>query len=244
MKIKQIEKIKIGGWIMSGDAKIAEAMAMSNLSFICVDLEHSSISLDQAENCVRAIQAHQCKAFVRLTHKSDMLSLRRLLDVGIDGIIVPDIRNADEINVIRNHILYPPSGMRGLGLYRQVQFGKSLNEYLSRGVRDIEIIPQIEHIEAIDDLESMMSLEDVETFFIGPYDLSASLNAHGDFKNPNFSRALNKYETILKQNKKKLGIHVVNIEPNEVEEKIKQGYSFIAYSSDLIAINKVYNKIV
>ena len=244
MKIKQSQKVKIGGWVMSGDAKIAEAMAMSNLSFICVDLEHSSISLDQAENCVRAIQAHSCKAFVRLTHKSDMLSLRRLLDVGIDGVIVPDIRNAEEINAIQKQIFYPPSGTRGLGLYRQVQYGKSLNEYISQGIRDIEIIPQIEHIEAINDLESMMSLKEVETFFIGPYDLSASLNAHGDFKNTNFIRALDKFETVLKVNKKKLGIHVVNIDPDEVEEKIKKGYSFIAYSSDLIAINKVYNKIV
>ena len=229
---------------MSGDAKIAESMAMSNLKFICVDLEHSSITIDQAENCVRAIQARSCKAYVRLTHKSDKLSLRRLLDIGIDGVIIPDIRTAEEISDVKEQIIYPPSGVRGLGLYRQAQFGRSLQEYLLKGVQKIEIIPQIEHYEAIDNLESMMSLKDIETFFIGPYDLSASLNVHGDFSNAKFKEALNKFENVLKMNEKKLGIHVVDIDPNEVKEKIQKGYSFIAYSSDLIAINQMYNKIV
>ena len=229
---------------MSGDPKVAEAMAMSGLSFVCVDLEHSSITLDQAENCFRAIQSHSCKAFVRLTHKSDYLSLKRLLDIGIDGIIVPDVRSVDEINLIKRQIFYPPMGSRGLGLYRQVKYGKSLHDYLSNGIRDLVLIPQIEHIDAINNLESMMLDESVHTFFIGPYDLSASLNVHGDFNNPKFLDALNKFESVLRLNSKKLGIHVVDINPKEVEDKIKNGYSFIAYSSDLIAIQQIYNQVI
>ena len=168
-------KISIGSWITLSHFSIVEIMADAGFDWLCIDLEHSVIDYYEAEILIATIQSKGIKPYVRIG-KNDALIIKRVLDAGAEGIIIPMINSkADAIKAIES-VKYPPKGSRGVGLARAQNYGFSFNEYYDRINEDIRIIVQIEHIDAIRNLKDILSLDEIHGSIIGPYDLSGSLN--------------------------------------------------------------------
>ena len=223
----------IGSWITLGHPSIAEIMCNFKFDWLCVDMEHSAIDFFEAQQLIATIQSKGIKAYVRVGENNSRI-IKRVLDSGADGIIVPMVKNKEEALDAISSVNYPPIGTRGVGLARAQDYGLSFEKYKNNKAKNIELIIQIEHIEAINNLEEIISLDGLDGTFIGPYDLSASMGKPGEFEDKEVVEALNKYKKIALENDKNIGIHVISPDYNDVLTKKKEGYNFIAFSSDII----------
>ncbi len=224
-------KISLGSWITIGHPSIAEVMADAGFDWLCIDLEHSVIDYAEAQQLIMAIQGRGLKAFVRVGENNTRI-IKRILDAGADGIIVPSVNSKDEAKKAVNAIKYPPLGTRGVGLARAQGYGFSFDKYKKEIAKNIKLIVQIEHYKAIDELEQILKVEGVDGTFIGPYDLSGSMGKPGNWDDPDLVAVLNRYETITRKYDKLIGFHVVQPDFSLVMEKVHKGYNFIAFSFD------------
>jgi 2-dehydro-3-deoxyglucarate aldolase len=140
-------------------------------------------------------------------------------------------------------VKYPPKGNRGAGLYRAQGYSTNFNEY-RRWVEDESVvIVQIEHIQAVENMESILTTEGIDAFIVGPYDLSASLGVPGEFDCPDVKSALNEIQRIATKLKcTAAGYHVVPPDAELVTQKIKEGFTFIAYSVDFLLLGEMCKK--
>ncbi|MCF8340960.1 MAG: hypothetical protein K9I82_08295 [Chitinophagaceae bacterium] len=225
------KKVKIGSWITLNNQSIAEIMADAGFDWLCVDLEHTVTDYCEAQQLIIAIQSKGLKAFVRVGDNNARI-IKRMLDAGADGIIVPSVNSALEAKKAVDSVKYPPQGKRGVGLARAQSYGFGFESYRDIKAKEIKLIVQIEHINAIKELDAIIQTEGVDGTFIGPYDLSGSVGLPGQWDAPLVKAALNTYEETAKKYDKLIGFHVVQPDYSLVQEKINKGYNFIAFGFD------------
>ncbi len=223
--------LAIGGWVMVGHPASAEIMARAGFDWVCVDLEHTAIDINTAENLIRAIEFGGSTPLVRLTNNDENL-IKRVMDSGAHGIIVPMVKAAQDMQVAVNAVYYPPRGSRGVGLARAQKYGADFTGYQEWLENEAVVIAQIEHIDAVDNLEEILSIEGVDGYFLGPYDLSASMGLTGQVDHPDVQDAMAKVYEIGKKLNKPGGLHIVEPDEKQLKVKIAQGFTFIAYSID------------
>jgi 2-dehydro-3-deoxyglucarate aldolase len=97
----------------------------------------------------------------------------------------------------------------------------------------------IEHIEAVENLESILKVKGLDAILVGPYDLSASMGITGKFQEQIFSEVITKIRVLSNKFGIPFGMHVVAPQPESLQEKIKDGYQFIAYSIDAVFMSSV-----
>jgi 2-dehydro-3-deoxyglucarate aldolase len=223
----------IGSWIQLGDEALTEMLAAQPFDWLCIDLEHTTISIAQAGRIIRVADLAGCPVLVRLS-SHDPAQVKRVLDAGATGIIAPMVNTAAQAEAIVSAATYPPRGTRGVGLARAQDYGIGFPDYLRRMQRDLVCIMQVEHIEGVDNLEAILAVDGVDGFFIGPYDLSASLGHPGEFSHPDVVAAMDRVGTFVKQPGVLAGVHVVEPEPERLQAMVDAGYRFIGYASDML----------
>jgi len=231
----------VGSWISTDSTDIAEILSNCGFDWMVVDLEHSSTSINKAIEMVRVIDLSGINPLVRLT-SNDANLIKRVMDGGSSGIVVPNVKNEQEAQYAVNATRYGPFGNRGVGLARAQGYGNKFKEYLEWQKKYPIVIVQIEDIEAIDNLEKIFDIPEVDGFIIGPYDLSCSMGIPGEFENKDFIKTI-KY--ILNKGKNKNcypGIHIVEPDEKLLSKSIKDGYQLIAYSVDIRMIDFVARK--
>ena len=226
------KNIKIGSWITSYNPAVVEVMSRSKFSWLAIDLEHTTITLSEAENLIQIIKINKCIPYVRVGSNNELI-IKKVLDSGAMGIIVPNIKNKEDVLNAIKYSKYPPIGARGVGLARAQNYGLTFNKYM-KDSKKIKLIVQIENKQALDSLDEILKIKDLDGTFIGPYDLSASLGVLGKLTNPKVISAIKKYEKKSKEYKMPMGFHAVNLNPNDLKNKIKLGYKYLAYGTDMI----------
>ncbi len=224
-------KFTLGSWITIGHSSIVEVMADSGFDWLCIDLEHTAIDYSEMLNLIIAIQSKGLKAFVRVGENNSRI-IKRVLDAGPDGIIVPNVKSVNEAKMAVNSFKYPPLGERGVGLSRAQGYGFDFENYRDNKTKELKLIVQIEHIDAINELDLIMQTDGIDGTFIGPYDLSGSLGKTGKLNDPTVLHAIESYLGIAKKYNKLIGFHIVPIDFKLVLEKINEGYDFIAFGFD------------
>jgi 2-dehydro-3-deoxyglucarate aldolase len=224
--------VTIGSWITLGNAGIAEIMSNAGFDWLAIDLEHSVISIDMAGDLIRVIDLCGVAPLIRLTC-NDPNQIKRVMDAGAHGIIVPMITNpADAENAVAA-VRYPPSGVRGVGLGRAQGYGTRFQEYLAWECDSAVVIVMIEHKDAICNLRQILAVPGVDAFFIGPYDLSCSLGVPGQFNHPDFLAAMDEIRSIGAASGAVSGLHIVEPDLEGLRARLNEGYLFIAYSVDI-----------
>jgi 2-dehydro-3-deoxyglucarate aldolase len=235
-KLINNNEVLIGSWITIGHPTIAEIMCKAGFDWLAIDLEHSTIGLRECEELIRIIDLSNVSPLVRLTsNNSDQI--KRVLDAGCHGIIVPMINNAEDAMLAISSSRYPPYGTRGVGLARAQGYGNKFNDYMKWQKENLIVIVQIEHIDAVNNLEEILSVDGVDGYIVGPYDLSASINKPGEFEDKEFLELLKKIKTIGNDLKKPGGIHIVEPDKNKLKDSINDQNNFIAYSVDIRMID-------
>ncbi len=221
----------VGAWQTVASVKTAEAMSSCGFHWLAVDLEHSTMSLEQAEACFIAAERHGVAPMARLSN-ADPYVARRLLDAGAAGLLVPVVESADAFTAFAEHCSY--RGKRGVGLSRCNNYGDSFETYY----RDFQpvLIPQIETRKGVAAAAELAALDFVDGLFFGPYDLSCELGSPGDITTADFADAVAQVRAACQSNSKALGIHQVEPDAAQLRAKIDEGFHFIAYCTDLIAM--------
>ena len=227
------KKFSLGSWITLNHPSICEILADSGFDWLCIDLEHSAIDYYETQHLISIIQLKGLKAYVRVGENNNRI-IKRVLDAGADGIIVPMVNNTRDVKKAIDSLKYPPLGKRGVGLSRAQNYGFGFENYKKNISDKIELIVQIEHIDAVNNLNDILSMDFVDGSIIGPYDLSASMGKPGNYNDKDVKEVLRKYEDVAKKYNKMIGFHVIEPDYKIVQEKINKGYNFIAFSLDTI----------
>ena len=171
------------------------------------------------------------KALIRVS-KNEEVIIKKVLDIGADGIVVPMIKNKQEAIEAINYAYYPPIGKRGVGLYRAQKYGMGFEEYKKWIDNELVIIAQIEHIEAVSNIEDIISVDGIDGIIIGPYDLSGSMGYPGEYHRDDVKEAIAKVLKSCKEKNIPSGFHVIESNPTKLQERIDEGCTFLAYSLD------------
>jgi 2-dehydro-3-deoxyglucarate aldolase len=146
------------------------------------------------------------------------------------------ISSASQLQAIISECHWPPRGRRGVGFQRANVFGKFFDAYVEEAQESL-VVAQIEHIDAVNNLEAIVKVEGLDAIMIGPYDLSASLGITGEFENKKYKDVLTKILEVCAKQKMPCGIHVVQPDTKMLEQRIREGYTFIAYGVDTVFLN-------
>lgn len=226
-------QLTIGSWITLGHTSLAEIMAKAGFDWLTVDMEHSAITLYEAQQLVQVIELSGCAPLVRVG-TNDANLIKRVMDTGAHGVIVPMINSREDAEQAVGAVKYPPQGFRGVGLARAQSYGTDFDGYRKWNETESIVIVQIEHIKAVENLEAILSVEGVDAFIVGPYDISTSLGVPGQFDHPQMTTVLSKVMDTAGRLKAVAGYHVVPPDTGQVLEKVRQGYRFLAYSTDFL----------
>ena len=229
--------ISLGSWITLNSPTVAEILASSGFDWLCVDMEHSVTDYKDAQLLITTIQGKGIRAYVRVGENNPRI-IKRVLDAGADGIIVPMVNTREDAQKAVMAVNYPPVGSRGVGLARAQGYGFEFDEYKNGKAKEILLIAQIEHIDAVNNLDEILSLDGIHGTIVGPYDLSGSMGKPGDYDDDDVKQVLNKYETVAKAYNKLIGFHVIQPDYNLVLEKIDKGYNFVAFSLDSLFLGQ------
>ncbi len=224
-------QLTIGSWIMMNDPMSIEVMAIAKFEWLVVDIEHTSIDLKSTQLLINTIQSQNIKALVRVS-KNEEVIIKKVLDMGADGIIVPMVNSKQDAQQAVEYAKYPPQGKRGVGLYRASGYGTKFEEYKKWVEEELVIIAQIEHIDAVNNIDEILQVGGIDGTIIGPYDLSGSMGYPGEFERDDVKEAVQKVLDRCKALGIPSGFHVVDTDPKKLQEKINQGCTFLAYGID------------
>ena len=186
-------KQPLGTFVGTASPAVVECLGCAGLDFVILDNEHSPVEAETTAAMVRAAELRNVTPLARVREISRPAILK-LLDVGVQGLIVPDVRSTEDVRRVVDYAKYAPVGRRGFCPSRKDGWGTDpqcgVLDTMAHFNQETLVIPQCETAEALSDIETIAAMDGVDGIFIGPFDLSISMGMPGDFENPQFRAAL------------------------------------------------------
>jgi 4-hydroxy-2-oxoheptanedioate aldolase len=225
-------KPAIGSWMTLASPLASELLAHSGYDFLVVDTEHSPTDTETVVQMLQAMKGQQVSPVVRVVW-NDVGLIKRALDSGAHGVIVPMVNTVAEAEQAVAACRYPPVGVRSVGGTRPpLSFGVSRAEYLAEANQEIMLAVQIEHVDAIARVDEIAAVAGVDSVFVGPNDLCASMGLPPLLEPdvPAFEEALAKVVGAANAHGKAAGILVGTLATGL--KRLQQGFSFVAIGTD------------
>ncbi|HEV3117505.1 MAG TPA: aldolase/citrate lyase family protein [Gemmataceae bacterium] len=223
----------VGTWLSMGSITAARFMARAGFAWLTVDIEHSLVDWETATHMFATIADAGCIALARVpSNRHD--HIKRVLDNGAHGIVVPMVNSREEALAAVAAAKYPPVGNRSVGgSVHALNFATSAGEYFARANDEILVVLQCEHINAVEAADAIFSVPGIDAIFVGPNDLAASMRTN-DGKAPSGEESSRVWKRILaacRRNHVPAGFHCAT--PEEVLQRIEEGWQFLAIGSEL-----------
>ena len=226
---------QVGLWSSLSSAAATEILADSGFDWILIDTEHAPNETPMVADQLRAASMGRASPVVRPAW-NDAVILKRLLDVGVQTLLVPFIQNAAEAARAVAATRYPPRGMRGVAsVHRANRYGR-VPDYFARADDEMCVLVQLETGPAVEALEEIAAVEGVDGVFIGPSDLAASLgylgnNAHPEVRDT-IERACRRAQAVGK------AIGILAPVESDARAYLDMGFAFVAVGSDVVVLRK------
>lgn len=201
MKNKILEKLEsnekiMGTFFQIGGSNAVEGLGLAGLDFLIIDTEHGQFDVESSADYIRAAKIRDITPFVRVKDSS-RASILKMLDIGAQGLVIPNVKSIDEVKAIVNYSKYSPLGQRGVALGREAGWGfcdyaQNIDKYFEICNKESLIFPQCETIECLENIEEIIKIDGVAGIFIGPFDLSVALGKPAQFNDSKFIEALNR----------------------------------------------------
>ena len=231
-KIENKEK-PIGIFADMCSSYAVEAIGKSGFDYIIIDNEHSPIEAETSAEMIRACELSGVTPFCRIREISRPAVLK-LLDVGAQGLIVPNVNSLEDVKQLVSFCKYKPIGNRGFCPSRKDGWGFDLNMSVSETMayfnNEVLLVPQCETVGALENIEEIAATEGVDGIFVGPFDLSISMGMPGDFKNPIFLAALERVQKACRDAGKFCILFTGTVEG--VTDGFARGFDSMTYSTD------------
>ena len=220
----------VGTFIQIPHPVMSEFVGKLGFDFLLIDSEHSAMTIETIQSMLQGIASTPSYGVVRIPTISYEY-IASYLDAGADAILVPQVRNVEDVLKVRDAALYPPEGKRGIGPGRATDFGLKIMERKVAPNKDTVVIIQIETREAVEDLDKILAVEFYDMVFIGPGDLSMNLGVFGEFSNPILTEEIANIIRKSKEFNKKIGIFAGNVEM--AVQWLRQGVDLVTINSEL-----------
>ncbi len=223
------KKQVLGTWITLPSAEMCEVLGRSGLDFAILDLEHGTFDLPTLGHCIRALQLTNTSPIVRIPEISGTI-VQNVLDLGVDGLIVPQVHGNESVNDIARLMNYPPQGVRGFNPFIR---GELYGPDREREKPFLSVI--VENKQAFEDLEAIAANPAVDMVYLGVYDMSVHLGCPGEVDNPLVKDFVNNSIKALKAQGKATGLMVKNA--SEYAHWKSEGIEFLVYATDTLLLS-------
>jgi 2-keto-3-deoxy-L-rhamnonate aldolase RhmA len=220
----------IGTMVTLASPEVAEVMAGVGFDWLFLDAEHGALATRDLQALMQGAGA-KMPCVVRVAEAAEV-PIKKALDIGAAGIIVPQVNSAAQAEQVVRLAKYSPLGARGVGVARAHGYGLRLREYLSTANDEVAVIVQAEHIDAVRQIESIVAVRGVDAVLIGPYDLSASLGRMGEVGHPDVLAAIDRVTAACEGAGVRLGIFGVSAAA--VQPYAARGYTLLVAGIDTL----------
>jgi 2-keto-3-deoxy-L-rhamnonate aldolase RhmA len=217
-----------------GSIAVSEILASKGFDWILVDMEHGQIDLETAGDLFAAIKRGGCAALARVPG-NDQATIKRVLDAGAMGIMIPLVNSKDEAERAVKNCLYPPLGVRGLGPGRASLYGIEMLEYAKSANAETLVMLQAEHIDAVSRIEEILSVPGIDMLFVGPFDLACSMGHMENPGHPDVEAAIARLLAAAQSAHVIPGIFCMGAE--SAARRAKEGFKFVALGLDSFYLN-------
>ena len=221
-------EVLIGTMLTIPAPEVAEMIAKCGFDWLFMDGEHAPLPVLEWQRLMQAVGG-RCASVLRVPSLSER-DIKKALDIGADGIIVPMVNNVEQAQQAVAWSKYPPRGRRGVGLARAQGYGLDFAENMEHANDRTALIVQAEHIDAVGNIDAIAAVDGIDAVFIGPYDLSASMGKTGQVDDPEVVGAIERVREACRQNGVALGYF--GVDAASVEPYIERGYHLICAGVD------------
>ncbi len=218
-----------GLWVTLESASVTEMAVALGLDWVVIDAEHGHLDWKEIVEHLRTAVRSETVALVRIA-ELDRGLIKRALDIGADGVVVPWMETEDQLRQAVAFARYPPEGCRGLGAERATGWGECLAEHTVEANDHVLVVPIIESVRAVEAVPRMSQVEGVDIVFFGPADFSATAGFRGQWEGPGVARQLLALKDTIRQAGKHCG--VVATGTANLAERFEQGFRVIALGID------------
>ncbi len=219
---------------------VAELLALSGFDWLFVDGEHGAFDTGGIKSVLQAVGG-RCASLVRVP-SHDEVHIKKALDAGADGIIVPQINTADQAARVVSACRYPPDGSRGTGLARAQGYGSRFREYNESANDEIVVVVQAEHRDAIDNIDQIVAVRGIDCVLVGPYDLSASLGKPGRVDDSEVVDAIRRVATVCQSAGVPRGIFGMNAAA--VQKWCAAGFTLVVAGVDTVLLGRAAGELL
>jgi 2-keto-3-deoxy-L-rhamnonate aldolase RhmA len=208
---------------------LVDAAGLIGFDFVLLDAEHGPLSPAIMEGMIRAAEAADMSALVRVPANVQH-EILRYLDIGAVGIQVPHIETAQDAKAAADAMRYPPEGTRGLAaITRAANYGMTITpkEYIDIANREVAFLPMIETQRAVDNVDAIASTSGVDALIVGPGDLSVSMGYAGDRAAPAVIKAIERILECGKTHNKPVSLPAANL--GQAKECLRLGAKIIQF---------------
>jgi 2-keto-3-deoxy-L-rhamnonate aldolase RhmA len=237
---EKFKKTMLGTLLSMSAPQVAEIIAMSGFDWVFIDMEHSALSLESVQNAIQIMEG-KILTIVRVP-ANDEVWIKRVLDTGCDGIIVPMVNSADEARKVVQASKYPLEGRRSVGLARAHKYGASFKSYVDNANSDLVIMIQCEHKDAVANFDDILKVSGIDSVFIGPYDLSASMGLTGQVSHPDVLKAIEGVKEKCRKTGMPYGKYSANVD--DMVSEIKTGCTFLLTGVDSNMLQNSYTDLL
>jgi 4-hydroxy-2-oxoheptanedioate aldolase len=223
----------VGTWLSLPGAPSARYMAQLGFDWLTVDTEHQPIGIETATAMFAAIAGSGPAPLARVPWNNGQ-NIKRVLDCGAWGIVVPMVETRAEAEEAVAAAKYPPVGTRSVGgSLHALSFGTDAATYYASANDEVLVVLQMESARSVENAEELLGVPGIDAVFIGPNDLMASLGLTPAMESDDrrFVQALEHIRVTARKNGVAPGIHVADHEA--ARRRIEEGFQFIALASDL-----------
>ncbi len=234
-------KPQIGLWCSLCSSIGAEILGDAGFDWLLIDTEHAPNDPFAVMQLLQAVQGAETPVVVRVAW-NDAVLIKRLLDVGVNSVLVPFVQNEDEAAHAVKAARYPPRGVRGVATNaRATRFGR-IADYAQKADGEMCVLVQAETLEAVGRIEAIAKVDGVDGIFIGPADLSASMGYLGQPRHPAVMEAIVDAIKRIRKAGKSAGFLTPNVD--DAKMIIQAGANFCAVGSDAGLLVNATNALV
>ncbi len=223
-----------GIWRVLPSVALTEIIAQSGFDFQILDCEHGAYDFTTLTNDIIACELNGCSPFIRVSG-INKVEVQRCLDIGAHGIVFPSLATVEDFKTASELMSYAPKGIRGFNPFvRSNKFGINDGQ---NGFRPLCVVI-LETLSAVDQLEAILSIEGIDLFYIGAYDLSAQLNCLGVMDSPKLIEVIDK---IIKEcTKCNKAVSLMIHSKSQHEEALLKGVKGFVHAVDSIKIKTAF----
>jgi len=232
------EKKKLSAaWLQAASPITAEIMAKAGFDILMVDMEHGPGGIMDLIGQLQAVSHYDVVPFVRAPW-NDFVTIKRILDAGVSGILVPYVNSAEEAARAVSACKYPLEGIRGIAPSpRAGGYGMNQRDYLDYANEELDVLVAVETKTAVDHIEEIVKTNGLDGIFIGPMDLATSFGHFCNPKDEEVQEAIRKVEAVVLGSDKFLATVAGSFE--EAKKLYEKGYSMVIMMSDTTTLGKV-----